>query len=125
MTDTKVGTYGRDGRTFGQWWDWEGPYATVSVPELHDFCRRAYLAAVYSEEDADGLSKHVLDKTLHGDHARGLVYFPGGVRAAKAAHEGGVKRSVRVVRGQRATAVVEGNGQGCRVGIGMAVGALR
>ena len=47
MTDTRVGEYGRAGRTFGQWWDWEGPYATVSVPELHDFCRRAYLCTPY------------------------------------------------------------------------------
>src|SRR5436190_470036 len=45
MTDTRVGEYGREGRTYGQGWDWEGPYSTVSVPELHDFCRRAYLAA--------------------------------------------------------------------------------
>src|SRR3954462_6932649 len=111
MTDTRVGENGRKGRTNGRGGVWEGPYATVSVAELHDFCRRAYLAAGYSEEDAGALSEHVLDKTLQGDHARGLVYFPGGVRAAKAAHEAGVTRSVQVVREKGATAVVAGNGQ--------------
>jgi putative nucleotidyltransferase with HDIG domain len=34
--DTRVGRYGRQGRTYGQWWDWEGKYAAVSVSELHD-----------------------------------------------------------------------------------------
>src|SRR5262245_48550879 len=101
--DTKVGNYGREGRTYGQWWDWEGEYATVSVSELQDFCRRAYLAAGYSEDDANGMSEHVLDKTIQGDHARGLVYFPGGVRAAKVAHDAGVTRSVNIVREKGAT----------------------
>jgi L-2-hydroxycarboxylate dehydrogenase (NAD+) len=123
--DTKVGNYGRDGRTYGQWWDWEGEYATVSVSELHDFCRRAYLAAGYSPEDAEGMSQHVLDKTLQGDHARGLVYFPGGVRAAKAAHEAGVTREVKVVRERGATAVVVGNGQVNRVAMGLAIEKAR
>src|SRR5437763_16527323 len=118
MTDTRVGSYGREGRTFGQWWDWEGAYVTVSVPELHDFCRRAYIAAGYSDADADGLVEHALDKTLQGDHARGLVYFPGGVRAAKAAHEAGVERHVRVVRERGATAAVDGNGPVCRLALG-------
>src|SRR4051795_9335993 len=117
--------YGSPDRTYGQWWDWAGPWARVDVAELEAFCIDCYVRAGLSADEAAARLEHVLDKTLQGDHARGLVYFPGGVRAAKAAHEAGVRREVTVVREKGATAVVAGNGQVNRVAMGLAIQKAR
>src|SRR3954470_3082636 len=96
MKDTEVAPaphaigYGNPERTYGQWWDWKGPWIRADLDELEEFCLRCYEAAGLTRQQASERLEHALDKTLQGDHARGLVYFPGNVRAVKAARDQGI-----------------------------------
>jgi LDH2 family malate/lactate/ureidoglycolate dehydrogenase len=94
-----------DDRTYGQWWDWDGDYLTVPLEEIRSVGRAMYEAAGASPTDAAYLFDGLFDKTIQGDHARGLVYLPGLIRAALA--NGTAPRSTaRILREFGATAVV-------------------
>jgi L-2-hydroxycarboxylate dehydrogenase (NAD+) len=104
---TESGQSGDRARTYGQWWDWHGPYTTVPLEELEGFVERAWEAVGASPENARLLCSMALEKTIQGDHARGLVYFP---MMARLARQGvlDVNPDVQVVRDHGATAVVDG-----------------
>jgi LDH2 family malate/lactate/ureidoglycolate dehydrogenase len=99
-----------DGRTYGQWWDWQGEYLTLPIEDIRTMGRAIYEVAGASPTDAAYLFDGLFDKTLQGDHARGLVYLPGLIRAALS-KEAAVRSTARVLREYGATAVV-GNDQG-------------
>jgi LDH2 family malate/lactate/ureidoglycolate dehydrogenase len=97
-----------DGRTYGQWWDWEGDYLTVPIEEVRTVGRALYEAAGASPVDAAYLFDALFDKTMQGDHARGLVYLPGLIRAALSKGTG-LRSTARILREHGATAVVGSN----------------
>ncbi|MCU1376002.1 MAG: hypothetical protein JWO68_3288 [Actinomycetia bacterium] len=94
-------------RTHGQWWDWHGDQVTVDVAEVRAFGHAAYEAAGASPDDAAWLFDALFDKTLQGDHARGLVYLPGMIKGALAG-EPDLAPAIRIVRERGATAVIDG-----------------
>ena len=96
-----------DDRTYGQWWDWHGEYVDVAIDELRALGYAAYEAAGASPEDARFLFDGELDKTLQGDHARGIVYSPANIRLARAGTLD-LAAPIDVVRERGATAVVSG-----------------
>ena len=101
-------------RTHGQWWDWHGEMVTVDIAEVRAFGRAAYESAGASSEDAAFLFDCLFDKTLQGDHARGIVYLPGMVKAAFGG-EPDLAPAISVVRDRGATAVIDGGeGADCR-----------
>jgi LDH2 family malate/lactate/ureidoglycolate dehydrogenase len=94
-------------RTYGQWWDWHGEYKRVSIAELTAFGRAAYQAVGATPENAAFIFEGSLDKTIQGDHARGVVYFPSTIRQARAGLLD-VDPKIEIVREKGATAVVDG-----------------
>ena len=114
--------YGNPERTYGQWWDWKGPWVRADITELEAFCLQCYEVAGLTRQQAADRLDHALDKTIQGDHARGLVYFPGNVRAVKAARDQGIDvERVEILRDNAATALVGGRGQVNRVAMGLAI----
>jgi len=97
----------RSDRTAGQWWDWHGDYVDVAIDELRALGYAAYEAAGASLEDARFLFDGELDKTLQGDHARGIVYSPANIRLARAGTLD-LAAPIDIVRERGATAVVSG-----------------
>lgn len=93
-------------RTYGQWWDWNGEFATVPIAALRALCNAAFEAGGAAADDAAFLAGNLLDKTLQGDHARGIVYLPALVRSAVRG-ESSLAPSVRIVRSKGATAVID------------------
>ena len=67
---------GREDRTYGQWWDAEGPYVRVRLDELQRFGREAYQRVGATADDAEFLFATNLDKALQGDHAAGSERCP-------------------------------------------------
>ena len=120
---------GREDRTYGQWWDAEGPYVRVRLDELQRFGREAYQRVGATADDAEFLFATNLDKALQGDHARGLGKVPGIVRGARAGTFD-LAAPVDVVRRRGATAVVDGGRTAfgrlvCRRGMELAIETAR
>ena len=116
-------------RTYGQWWDWDGPFVTLPIDEVRAFGEAAYRLAGASAEDAAFLFGNGLDKAIQGDHARGLVYFPNQIRGALAGTTD-LKAPIGVVRERGATAVVSGgktapSGLVCREAMKLAIAKAR
>jgi LDH2 family malate/lactate/ureidoglycolate dehydrogenase len=74
-------------RTYGQWWDWKGDYTRVPIADLTALCVAAYEAVGVSPADATFLVDGSLDKTIQGDHARGVIYIPPTVRGIRAGRQ--------------------------------------
>ncbi|HEV8298035.1 MAG TPA: Ldh family oxidoreductase [Acidimicrobiales bacterium] len=120
---------GNDARTYGQWWDWTGPYATVPIADLTTVCRAAYESAGATSDDAAFLVEGQLDKTIQGDHARGIVYLPVTVRAARAGRQD-LRAPIDVIRDRGASALVDGGPRAagrlvCRAGMRVAIDKAR
>jgi LDH2 family malate/lactate/ureidoglycolate dehydrogenase len=105
--------YGAEARTFGQWWDWQGEWARVDLAALSRLYEDCFVAAGLARDKARERAEQALDKTLQGDHARGLVYFPGRVRAVQELVAAGedAEGTIEVLRDQGATALVAGTGE--------------
>jgi LDH2 family malate/lactate/ureidoglycolate dehydrogenase len=116
-------------RTFGQWWDANGPYVTLSVERTRAFGIAAYEHAGAAPDDARFLIDTNLDKAIQGDHARGLVKVPGIIRAGCAGSLD-FAPTIEVVREKGATAVVDGGKRAfgrlvCRYAMTLAVDRAR
>lgn len=116
-------------RTYGQWWDWRGEYETVSIPALRALCEEAYVVAGASRDDAAFLVAGTLDKTVQGDHARGVVYVPATVNAARRGQQD-LAAPISVRRHKPGAAVVDGGPLAagrlvCRRGMQVAIDAAR
>lgn len=116
-------------RTYGQWWEAEGPYVDLAIAPLEAFGTAVYQAVGATEDDARFLFATNLDKALQGDHARGLGKVPGIVRAAR---DGTFDLSapIHVVRSSTASAVVDGGKTAhgrlvCRRGMRLAIDMAR
>ena len=92
-------------RTYGQWWDWRGDYSRVPIAELHELCVAAYEAVGVTRDDATFLVDGSLDKTIQGDHARGVVYIPATVRGIQAGRQD-PRAPITVTHAQGAVALV-------------------
>jgi LDH2 family malate/lactate/ureidoglycolate dehydrogenase len=104
--------YGVEQRTYGQWWDWRGEWTRVRVSGLERLYEDCFVAAGLPPALAPERAADALEKTLQGDYARGLVYFPGRVRAIRALVDAGepAEGTIEIVRDQGATALVAGTG---------------
>jgi L-2-hydroxycarboxylate dehydrogenase (NAD+) len=116
-------------RTYGQWWDWHGDYVEVPIDDLRAVGYAAYEAAGASPADARFLFDGELDKTLQGDHARGVVYFPNNIRLARAGTLD-LAAAINVVREKAATAIVSGGARAvgrlvCKRGMELAIEKAR
>ena len=98
---------GANDRTYGQWWDWRGAYETLAIEPLRQLCEEAYVVAGASPDDAAFLVAGTLDKTVQGDHARGVVYVPATVNAARRGQQD-LAAPISVRRNKPAAAVVDG-----------------
>jgi LDH2 family malate/lactate/ureidoglycolate dehydrogenase len=94
-----------ENRTYGQWWGWQGEHLTVPIHEIRALGHAMYEAAGATPADAAYLFDGLFDKTVQGDHARGLVYLPGLIRAALS-NGVTVRSAARIIREHGATAVV-------------------
>ena len=116
-------------RTYGQWWDWRGDYTRVSIPALTALCVAAYEAVGVTPDDAAFLAGGAIDKTIQGDHARGVVYIPPTVRSIHAGRQD-PHAAIDVVHSRGATAVVAGAPKAigrlvCRAGMRFAIDKAR
>ena len=100
----------RGDRTYGQWWGWQGEHLALPIEEIRALGRAMYEAAGATPADAAYLFDGLFDKTMQGDHARGLVYLPGLIRAALS-NGVTVRSTARILKEHGATAVV-GNDNG-------------
>jgi LDH2 family malate/lactate/ureidoglycolate dehydrogenase len=120
----------RDGRTYGQWWGWQGEHLTVPIGEIRALGHAMYEAAGATPADAAYLFDGLFDKTVQGDHARGLVYLPGLIRAALS-NGVTVHSTARILREHGATAVVGNDEDGgpddlvCRYAMTVALAKAR
>jgi LDH2 family malate/lactate/ureidoglycolate dehydrogenase len=94
-------------RTYGQWWDWHGEYKRVRIADLEAFGKAAAQAAGAAPDNAAFIFEGALDKTIQGDHARGLVYFPTTIRQAMAGLVD-LNPEIKITRSKGATAIVDG-----------------
>jgi LDH2 family malate/lactate/ureidoglycolate dehydrogenase len=69
-------------RTHGQWWQSTEPMVQADYEAVRQLGLSALIRAGASVADASFLLSLALDKSVQGDHARGLSLFPGMVRAA-------------------------------------------
>jgi LDH2 family malate/lactate/ureidoglycolate dehydrogenase len=116
-------------RTYGQWWDWHGEYTRVPIDELTALCCRLYEAAGASSDDAAFLVAGSMDKTIQGDHARGVIYVPATVRAAAAGHQD-LRAPISVIHQRGAAGLVDGGPKAagrlvCRAGMQFAIDRAR
>jgi LDH2 family malate/lactate/ureidoglycolate dehydrogenase len=116
-------------RTYGQWWDSTEQRVNVPISELRRVGVEAYRAAGATAEDADFLLDINLDKSIQGDHARGLGKVPDIIAAARAGRLD-LNPSIRVLRQRPAAAVVDGGPRGsgrlvCRYAMNLAVEKAR
>ncbi len=104
--------YGKGDRTYGQWWDWQGEWTRVELKDLKQLYEDCLIAAGLPPHLAPERADDALEKTLQGDHARGLVYFPGRVRAIQALVAQGepAEGTIEVIRDRGAAALVTGSG---------------
>jgi LDH2 family malate/lactate/ureidoglycolate dehydrogenase len=92
-------------RPYGQWWDWEGDMDTVPINELRALCGTIFSRVGASPDDAALLTACVLEKTIQGDHARGIINLPSMVHSAQAGTMS-VTSEVQVLHDLGAAAVV-------------------
>jgi LDH2 family malate/lactate/ureidoglycolate dehydrogenase len=116
-------------RTFGQWWDWKGEYTRVSIPELTALCVDSYTAVGATPDDAAFLSEGAIDKTVQGDHARGVVYIPPTVRSIRSGRQDPRAR-IDVVQARGASGLIAGGPKAmgrlvCRAGMRFAIDNAR
>jgi LDH2 family malate/lactate/ureidoglycolate dehydrogenase len=112
-------------RTYGQWWDWRGEYTRVPIADLQARCVAAYEAVGVAHDDAVFLVDGSIDKTMQGDHARGVVYIPATVRGIRAGRQD-PRAPIDIVHAQGAVALVSGGPQAmgrlvCRAGMQAAI----
>ncbi|MEO5839336.1 MAG: Ldh family oxidoreductase [Acidimicrobiales bacterium] len=116
-------------RTYGQWWDWQGDYARVSIAPLTALCVDAYRAVGVAADDAAFLAEGAIDKTVQGDHARGVIYIPPTVRSIRSGRQDG-RAPIDIVQSRGASGLVAGgpNAIGrlvCRAGMRFAIDRAR
>jgi len=116
-------------RTFGQWWDWKGEYKRVSIPALTALCVDAYRAAGVPPDDAAFLAEGAIDKTVQGDHARGVIYIPPQVRSIRSGRQD-ARAPIHVVQSRGASGLVAGGSKAigrlvCRAGMRFAIDKAR
>jgi LDH2 family malate/lactate/ureidoglycolate dehydrogenase len=116
-------------RTFGQWWDWKGEYTRVAIPALTDLCVDAYTAVGVAPDDAAFLVAGAVDKSIQGDHARGVIYIPPTVRGIRSGRQD-PHALIEVVQSRGASAVVAGGPRAigrlvCRAGMQFAIDKAR
>lgn len=92
-------------RSTGIWWDVEEEFATVSLPALERVAQAGLEKAGASPGDAAFIVRSYVDKTLQGDHARGVARLPSLVRQGLSG-ETSFKVKLRIVREKSATALV-------------------
>ena len=116
-------------RTFGQWWDWKGQYTRVSIPALTRLCVDAYRAVGVAPDDAAFLTEGAIDKSIQGDHARGVIYIPPTVRGIRAGRQD-PHALIEVLQSRGASGVVAGGPRAigrlvCRDGMRFAIDKAR
>ena len=116
-------------RTYGQWWDSTEPFVRVSIAELARVGNSALEQVGASPSDAEFLFATPLDKSIQGDHARGVGHVPGLVARVRAGALD-VAPTIEIVRERTATAVVDGGPKAhaqlvCRFGMDVAIAKAR
>jgi L-2-hydroxycarboxylate dehydrogenase (NAD+) len=116
-------------RTYGQWWDSTEPMVRVPIAELQRVGQAALEAVGASPADAEFLVGSPLDKSIQGDHARGVGHVPTLVALVRAGAVD-VAPTIEVVRERSATAVVDGGPRAhaqlvCRFGMDLAIAKAR
>lgn len=116
-------------RTFGQWWEHDEETVAVDIHKLRAFGVASLVAAGASEKAARFLFEIFLEKSLQGDHARGVDKFTPMVRGA-AAGKVDLAPDIRVVAERPATAFLDGGqraakGLVCRAGMELAIEKAR
>ncbi|MEO8691895.1 MAG: Ldh family oxidoreductase [Acidimicrobiales bacterium] len=116
-------------RTYGQWWDWKGDYTRVSISALTALCVDAYVAAGVAPDDAAFLTEGAIDKTVQGDHARGVIYVPPTVRSIRSGRQD-ARAAIDVVAARGASGLVTGGPKAigrlvCRAGMRFAIDSAR
>ena len=71
-------------RTFGQWWQHNEEFVTVTLDSVRRLGIAAYRSAGATQENAEFLFGMNLDKALQGDHARGIGRLPGIIQSVRA-----------------------------------------
>jgi LDH2 family malate/lactate/ureidoglycolate dehydrogenase len=94
-------------RTFGQWWQVQDEFIEVPVNALREFGIIALMAGGASRDDATFIANVLLDKTIQGDHTRGVGNLPAVVRRARSG-ELDLSPPIRVLRDHGATALLDG-----------------
>jgi ureidoglycolate dehydrogenase (NAD+) len=112
-------------RTFGQWWDSTEPRVMIRIDEIRRVGLAAYQAAGATADDAAFLLDVNLDKSIQGDHARGIGKLPGIIAAARAGRLE-LNPTITVLRERSASAVVDAGPTGsgrllCRAAMRLAV----
>jgi LDH2 family malate/lactate/ureidoglycolate dehydrogenase len=116
-------------RTYGQWWNSTEPLVRVPIAELERIGQAAFEAVGASPADAAFLLGSTLDKSIQGDHARGVGHVPNIVALVRAGALD-VAPNIEVVRERNATAVVDGGPRAhaqlvCRFGMDLAITKAR
>jgi LDH2 family malate/lactate/ureidoglycolate dehydrogenase len=116
-------------RTYGQWWSHVGQTVTVEIEALRAFGVEALRKAGAGEDDAAYLFEIFLEKTLQGDHARGVDKFMPMVRGALGSRVD-LNPEIRRVRETPSTAFLDGGvaaakGLVCRAAMDLAIEKAR
>ncbi len=116
-------------RTYGQWWDSTERRVTVAIDEIRRVGLAAYRGAGAGADDAAFLLDVNLDKSIQGDHARGIGKLPGIIDAARSGRLD-LAPSITVVRERPASAVVDAGPTGsgrllCRFAMNLAIDKAR
>jgi ureidoglycolate dehydrogenase (NAD+) len=116
-------------RTYGQWWDWQGDYRRASISALTALCVDAYRAVGVAPDDAAFLAQGAIDKTVQGDHARGVIYIPPTVRSIRSGRQD-AHAPIEVVQARGASGLVAGGSRAigrlvCRAGMRFAIDKAR
>jgi LDH2 family malate/lactate/ureidoglycolate dehydrogenase len=118
-----------DGTTYGQWWQSTESTVTVRIEDLERIGQAAFESAGATPEDAAFLFSTMLNKSLQGDHSRGVIGLPAVVDRVRRG-ELDVAPTIEVVRETTATAVVDGGPHAhgqlvCRFAMDLAIAKAR
>jgi len=116
-------------RTYGQWWQHNEDFVAVSIDSIRRFGIAAYTSAGATPEDAAFLVSLNMDKSLQGDHTRGVGRIAGNVLAARAGKLD-VHPALKVTRESASFSLVdcEANASGplaCKLGMELAIKKAR
>jgi L-2-hydroxycarboxylate dehydrogenase (NAD+) len=116
-------------RTYGQWWDSTEAFARVSIADLERVGHSAFEQVGASPADAEFLFGSPLEKSIQGDHARGVGHVPGIIARVQAGVID-VAPTIEIVQERTATAVVDGGPRAhaqlvCRYGMDVAIAKAR